>query len=161
MVDEQVSQTEDSYQKVDDLSFNTIIMLQVKKICDLGSQDLVGGYTTQKNRVIGTLVVSEEEYVISARDAFCNAILMLNALAVHKYIPKYQTSINEQEEKNANVMLNYYAQWKLKTNEQFNYVIQIGGSQEDWYRRKVELFRELFEELCGFLNVSDSSTLGG
>lgn len=159
--DTPVSEVKDGYYKTEILTFNQILMLQVKKICTLGSQDLVGGYSTEKNRVIGNLVVSESEYITSVRDAYCNAVLMLNALAKHRYIPKYSTTITDIERINAEKMELFYNEWDKKIKLDFEKNKKEGGTQETWYKIKIEAFIKLFEELCSFLNVSDVTTVGG
>jgi len=143
-----------------ELTFHSIIMLQIKKICDIGSQDMYGGYTVQKSRQVGEIMVEEDEYTINLKEAFCNAVLILQSLTYHKYNPIY-VKLKSHEVENAKKLNKLIEKWKETIESSFRQYHNDNNTQEQWYDEKVRLHRLLFAELVAFLQVGSENKIGG
>jgi len=160
MVDTEIQATEGTTEEV--LSFPQIIMKQVHLITKLGSVDLIGGFITKQSRQKGDIIVNEELYIANTRDAFCNAIDVLNSIAEHKYSSaRFDNNNTKKELEFAKKMEDFYKNWHNELLENFNRAAKEPYNkqlQNNWNRLKIISYRELFSMLCGFLKVGRLNT---
>lgn len=75
--------------------FKDIVMLQVKRIAELGSKEMMGGYWQRTPRMLGQQPVMEEVYIPSSREEYSNAVALLE----HLLLPHFDDVMTREAEK--------------------------------------------------------------
>ena len=89
---------EDSEEVQKESSIKEIILRQIKKIGDICSKELTGGYWTEKPFKVGDNIIFVKEYHEDLRKAYCNSIEFITDL-VYSYSDKTLKEFIESDDK--------------------------------------------------------------
>jgi len=87
--------------KKEKISYEQIVLLQMKKITDLQSKEFVGGHFEETTKVIGNVPMKEKRYIQDTREAFVNGINSLYDLLVCKFdkdFAKFELDFNKSRQ---------------------------------------------------------------
>lgn len=141
--------------KLKKLSMRQIILMQIKTIMELGSKEMRGGYEEETITTIDGTPQIIKSYKEDGRQAFCNAISVLDS-AVVSYV------VDEDDEQQKKILSDLNTAKGKQTELYKDYLEELGEKDIDEQEIKFEYFTEkkkiyemIFKKLMTILKRSD------
>lgn len=133
---------EDNYRAKEVFSFRELFLIQVRRCMNVGSREMTEGFWIYSS--IQGRTPEKMRYIGDARKEFINSVISLVDLTQTRFDTEAKTKTSEILEK----IKEEHAEVNSKVDES-NY--EKGEEiTDDWWKRKVEIYRELFREVCNF-----------
>lgn len=137
------------------LSMKQIILQQIQKIMEFGSQEMRGGYEEENIIMIDGQPQIVKKYIDDGRQAFCNAVSLLDS-AVTSYVVDDDNPKQSELLKDLNMV-------KEEQREKYKkYVQDLGIKNIDmqevkfkYFTEKKKIFERMFKKLMTILRRSD------